>query len=250
MTDLYTILPWDSEFFGFRVARIVPARLSEGELRDVLSLLGNEQVRLAYWSSDPNDTVSRRAAAACKGFLADEKTHYAIDLGHGLPTLQVNDKISVTEYQDPAPSTVLARLALESGRYSRFHVDKNFPDALFRKLYEHWMLASVERTLADAVFVARNDSDIMGMITVKRDAGIGQIGLIAVDPAMQGQKVGTSLIAEAHRWFLQEGLSLSRVVTQGANVIACNLYASCGYHVERVEHLYHLWIGRHDHTLQ
>jgi dTDP-4-amino-4,6-dideoxy-D-galactose acyltransferase len=250
MTELYIILPWDSDFFGFRVARIVPERLSESELRNVLSRLDKEQVRLAYWLSDPGDPASQGAAAACEGFLADRKTTYAIDLDRYPPAEHGTGDPAVTKYSEATPSQALYRLALESGRYSRFRMDKNFPDTLFRKLYEHWMSASVGKTIADEVFVARDDSDIIGMVTVKKDSGHGKIGLIAVDPAIQGRGVGSSLIAEAHRWFRQEGLSRSRVVTQGANIIACKLYVSCGYRLESVDHLHHFWIGPHDNTLQ
>lgn len=43
-----SILPWDIRFFGFPTTRILPSRLEEMELREVLAGLARQKVSLVY----------------------------------------------------------------------------------------------------------------------------------------------------------------------------------------------------------
>ena len=65
----FHILDWDSEFFGFTVAQILPAKLSVRELDQVISRMKKEKVTLAYWASNPNHEESQRGAQLFHGFL-------------------------------------------------------------------------------------------------------------------------------------------------------------------------------------
>lgn len=239
----FEILSWDSEFFGFKVGRILAPRLTVVELENALIALKKEGVTLLYWPSDPLDLQSQDAAQICNGFLADKKVTYLIESKNII--LQSNcckSHLIVDEYTDELPTAELEDLAIQAGIYSRFKIDPRIPDNQFTDLYKLWILNSVNKKMADAVLVARSEDKIIGMVTVGKKGKRADIGLIAVDASMRGKNVGMALVSAAQDWALKNGFGFAQVVTQGENLAACRLYEKCGYHVDKIENIYHFWI--------
>jgi dTDP-4-amino-4,6-dideoxy-D-galactose acyltransferase len=239
--NLFQILNVDSEVFGFPVAKIIPDKLTLGELEQVISCLKKENVRLAFWASNPNDEESQRAARLYNGFLADKKVTYIIDIGQ-IPERSAGIARDIEEYADTLPCADLENLAIQVGRNSRFGADPRMPEDKFVALYKLWIRNSVNRQVADAVLVVRQSSKVVGMVTVGMKDGRGNIGLFAVDPGMRGKNLGVSLVYAAQEWARQKELKFAQVVTQGKNVAACRLYEKCGYHIDKIEFFYHFWI--------
>jgi len=240
MSD-YQLLEWDSTFFGFPVAKIMPARLSEERLAAILDELKAKGTKLVYWPSDSGDEGSGKAAEVAGGFLGDRKTTYTIGLDRNE---QENVELAlITErYLEGAANKELKHLALMSGMYSRYNLDPRISQKQFEDLYSSWIERSVDRIMADAVFVVRFDGKIMGMATVGEKEGRGDIGLLAVDVPARRKGLGRMLVAAAKSWFASQGYSISQVVTQKRNIPACRLYETCGYTVEKVENYYHFWL--------
>ena len=109
----------------------------------------------------------------------------------------------------------LDKLAIQSGIYSRYKVDPNIAPEHFEKLFKLWILKSVNRTLAENVFVSMDGEKIVGMVTVGMKNGRGGIGLVAVDERMRGKNVGVSLTRVAQKWAVGKGCRHAQVVTQG-----------------------------------
>ena len=239
--DRFHILPWDSEFFGMPIARIIPDRLTTGDLRETVARLRDNGIRLAYWPSDPDDEESQRAAQVCGGFFADRKVTYVTDLGQRTDAPDTVEQ-GVEEYDGCDTCDELERLAVQAGIYSRFKLDPRIPDEKFAELYRLWIRNSVNRKIADGVLVVRRSGSIVGMVTVAEKNRRGDIGLIAVDGSMRGKNLGVALVRAAQEWSRRRGFWIAQVVTQGENAAACRLYEKCGYTVEKVEHFYHFWI--------
>lgn len=237
----FQILDWDSEFFGITVAQILPAKLSVGELDQVISGMKKEKVKLAYWASNPNDEESQRGAQLFHGFLADKKVTFVMEISHIYQQPDGFDWV-IEEYSDILPCADLENLAIQAGICSRFKRDFRIPERKFVDLYLLWIQNSVNRQMADAVLVAHLSGNIVGMITVVEKNGRGCIGLLAVNEDMQGKSLGVALVRAAHAWTRRKGLMSAQVVTQGENIASCNLYKKCGYRIERVEYFYHFWI--------
>lgn len=224
-----------------RVARILPNRLAAGDLEQMISQMRDEKVALAYWASDPNDEESQRAAQVCHGFLADKKTTFVMDLCQYNGSTESFGWI-VEEYIDAVPNSELEHLAIQAGLYCRFRVDRRIPEEKFQDLYKLWIRNSTNKQMADVVLIARHAGKIVGMVTVKEKNGAGDIGLIAVDADMRGNKLGITLVRAAQEWSRKRGLKLAQVVTQGENTAACKLYERCGYRAAQTENFYHFWI--------
>jgi len=235
----YKILDWDTDFFGFKVGRITKPELEVQELSEVLSEMKKEKVRLVYFPSKKE--IEFDTANKLSGFLADKKTTFAVDLR----TLNLDESIStdiVEPFNEAMPISDIENLAVQSGEYSRFAIDPNFPKDKFTSLYKIWMKRSLKKEIASEVLVIRDRDNIAGVVTLGEKNGHGDIGLFAVDSNYRGKNYGEMLVRAAQRWFIAEGYKYGQVVTQGQNIPACNLYKKCGYSVEKVEYFYHFWL--------
>jgi dTDP-4-amino-4,6-dideoxy-D-galactose acyltransferase len=196
---------------------------------------------LVYWASNPNDEGSQLAAQRLRGFLADKKVTYVIDINH---IHENSDSFNwvIEEYSDTLPCADLEDLAIQAGMCSRYKCDSRIPENKFVDLYLLWIRKSVNRQMADSVLVARQSGNIVGMVTVVEKNERGGIGLLSVNGDMRGKTLGVALVRAAQAWTRRKGLRFAQVVTQGENIASCKLYEKCGYRIEKVEYFYHFWI--------
>ncbi|MEW6366236.1 MAG: GNAT family N-acetyltransferase [Acidobacteriota bacterium] len=234
------ILKWDSEFFGFPVARITCPVLSHRPLSRILRALAQTGAKLIYWPTSSAIEQRDPVLQSHNGRLVDVKTTYAIDLSRDVIT-EAGATFGIRSYGIDAASPDLISLAIQAGEHSRFAVDPLIPRNKFEELYTIWIKKSVDKTLADDVLVAASGGAITGMITVGRKGSRGDIGLVAVDREWRGRKLGEALVRAALRWFARNNLERVQVVTQGSNAGANRLYAKCGFSIEKQEYYYHFW---------
>lgn len=226
-------LHWDSDFFGLRIGRAdIVSNERWGVFLNEADIL-RIQYDLIYVFSEqelPTDTNGMR--------LVDTKTIYAksIDSSTIIPA-------TVEHYQESLPNADLYRLALVSGVYSRFRLDNSLPTDSYERMYRCWIERSVDGTMADLVLVHHADNQIDGMITLKIEADVAHIGLVAVDEGAQGKGIGTMLI-KAVEAYLQSNTKVRhlKVATQWANKPACHLYEKNGFVVEEKTNIYHWWL--------
>jgi len=240
MSQLYQLLPWDTDVIGVPVAKIIPERLTAETLTQILNELRGQQVQLVYWVSDSQDLASQKAAQQMKGFLADRKITYICDLTQLKNIPKIDESIESYPHQDPDES--LLQLGYLAGLYSRFKADPNITDEQFKKVYGLWMINSTNRKIAEEVFVIKKQNKNVAMITSGEKNNRGDIGLLAVDPQFHGQQFGTNLVQAAQAWALNKRFKLGQVVTQQTNLPACALYEKCGYSIEKIENFYHFWL--------
>lgn len=233
------LLPWDSRFFGFPVARIEAVRAGEDGLRQILSELQSKGVRLAYWQADSEDEESRRAAERLGALLVNSRA-------------ELSREVRASE-NGPAPDSVgpvvaeedrarLHELALQSGEQSRFRLDPAIPEERWASLYRAWMDQSLAGARADAVLVRRLDGRIASMITVSVRASEGEIGLFGVAAEARGKGLGSALLADAVHWFSGNNCTRARVATQGENQVALAVYRRAGFRLQSLANVFHFWI--------
>lgn len=232
------ILKWDSDFFGFKTARILTPDLDEKQIIKTLQNLRSHDTRLVYWASQ---VEAHFDVSALGGRLVDRKAIFEAELEQRT-ALPPNSGVHVVQYTSAIPQPIMLDLALQAGEFSRYARDPQFPHARFNALYLEWMRKSLAGQMADTVLVAIVNDIPAGMITLSAKAGVGEIGLIAVDSAYRGQHLGTALMAAAHDWYKENNLKRARVVTQADNQAACSLYQRCGYALSHLEYFYHFWL--------
>lgn len=241
-------LPWDSEHFEILIGRISPPELTDQELEKVLSYTKRKGFDLVYWATRPECNLPATILTEFSGMLVSRKVTFqrnfmSVPISDFVGTL--SRTFQIVEYtQSPATEQLLS-LAVQSGIYSRFNVDPCIPKEKFESLFHIWMNRSVVHDLADVVFVAVHPSSIhqyLGVITASVEHGIGKIGLISVLPPYQGQGVGSLLMNAVHQWMHCHDINETVVVTQQANLAACNLYTRLGYQLESLQNFYHFWV--------
>lgn len=229
------LLAWDTEFFGFRIARVQASALSRDDVRQVLDWCAREKIVCLYFLAGSGDGETTRAVE---------------DAGFHLADIRVTLDQSLT---GPASSSGALRLAAEAdipeltalaaGQHtlSRFYFDPGFPRERCGALYSTWIEKSC-RGDAQAVFIAEEDQRIAGYITCHHDRATGRIGLGAVAGWARERGVGTRLVSGSLDYFRGQGVNQVTVVTQGRNIAAQRLYTGCGFRVRSVELWYHWWL--------
>ena len=235
----FSLLEWDTRFFGYKIAKIVVSQDSKAQIDQTVSILKSEDFKLAYIFVSPEDDNSNNSIKACSGQLVDEKVTYSYSIDETV-IYKVDDFIVV--YNEDTASTELIELTLQSGAYSRFKIDPNFRNNEYVTLYKEWINKSVAREIADQVLVYKEEDHILGFITLRIAEGQGTIGLLAVDENSRGKSIGKKLLTSSFAYFQNNRITRIEVVTQRGNQIACRFYEACGFNVSEIVNVYHLWI--------
>jgi dTDP-4-amino-4,6-dideoxy-D-galactose acyltransferase len=106
------------------------------------------------------------------------------------------------------------------------------------------MERSIDREIAKDVFVSAENDNVNGVITVGEKNGRADIGIIAVDETARGNNIGKKLMNKAEEFGQLNNYDQMQVVTQKANHAACAFYKRCGFYIDSVVNVYHLWIKK------
>ena len=230
---LIRTLPWDSDFFHLRIGRVDVHAATDWELLREMVESGQAPFDLLYVFSDAELPAPLPAARR-----VDTKVVYRKMVSPAEPS----EDGHILEFEGTVPDAELYRLALVSGRYSRFNVDERFPEGSYERLYRRWIENSVNGLCAETVLCYVEGDSTLGFVTLGMNAGEGEIGLIAVDPHWQGHGIGAKLIRAAERRLQARGVDSLEVATQQDNTTACHFYEKCGFVKKSGTDIYHLWI--------
>lgn len=224
-----TFLPWDSVFFDKKVYRLDV--LTKPELSNLKNVIQASDADLCYIFSKGEYPVFHELGAK----LVDTKRIYAMFLTDTL----LGDCDAITTYNHEE-TTDLQKLALLSGTYSRFKTDPALSHK-FSDMYSLWLTRSLNREIADEVFIYKSNERITGFVTVKRNNdNVGVIGLIAVSEQEQGKSIGKKLVNCAKAWCIKNNIQKLTVATQKENEEACKFYKRCGFELAEEDFIYHL----------
>ena len=137
-------------------------------------------------------------------------------------------------------SKYLLNLAILSGKFSRFNVDRILRPK-FEILYHTWLEKSVKREIADEVYSYIIDGKEIAFVTVKRTNEKALIGLIAVDSEYHGKKLGSKLIMVVEKWCMDNHIEILEVATQYNNSQACHFYKKNEFTIKQIDYVYHMY---------
>jgi len=153
-------LTWDSDFFGYGVARLngifpveppldSPRHEFHKPLKRVLKRLRKADVKYVFAQVDPRDLTLMRALGEA-GFVLVETRYF-----HGGPVVEpeLGERFPVRQAtEDDLPS--LARAASQTiNRFDRFHADPFIDPDDVARLMERWIAESIAARMADVVIV-------------------------------------------------------------------------------------------------
>ncbi|XPV75723.1 MAG: GNAT family N-acetyltransferase [Desulfovibrio sp.] len=254
------LLPWDSEFFGTRIGRVLVQNLDEEGAAQVDAWAKEHDVACLYFLAEMDD-YKTFAQCTASGFIpvdvkADLKysSKYA---SHALGSCH-NEVLNESETGSDSSSELFLRPATEDDRprlleiaaksfsKTRFFMDPHFDKQKCRDMYGIW----VEKTFDDDtqhVIVGEVDGVVVGFIICNLNGAdngktpSGRIGLVGIDPAYHGHSYGKTLVHGAVQWFESQGVEELMVCTQGNNIIAQRVYQFCGFHTYTMQVWFHKW---------
>ena len=219
-------LHWDSEFFNLDIGEMNYNENYEAENisdYDLIYILSNEDFQFNIDNFE--NTFSETKVTFVKIFETNNYTSKSIF------TL---DELDVNKEQ-------LYLLAYESGKNSRFLLDKNFDENHFKRLYQAWIDNSINKKFADDVLVYFEENKLKGFVTYKINNQIASVGLIAVNNAYQGKGIGAKLLQFLENLLYQKQVNQLTIPTQLSNIQACNFYQKHGYIVKNKSFIKHYW---------
>jgi dTDP-4-amino-4,6-dideoxy-D-galactose acyltransferase len=217
---------WDSDFFNLKIGEVNLSRDS--------STLDFSNYDVLYIISENDFDID------IDGFtnsFSEQKVKFQKKLSE---IFDVNENVfshSNTEYnlQD------VYELAFESGKHSRFLLDKNFGTEKFKELYRLWIDNSISKAFADDVLLYKTNDEISGLLTYKITNDKATVGLIAVSNQHQGKGIGGILLRHLEAFLYKNGITLLIIPTQFENKHACNFYLKQGYSIIEKNYIKHYW---------
>lgn len=230
MTAPCELLPWDTEFFGRRIARVTTPRLTPESAEAVERWCRENGVECLYYLAE-GDAATVNAAL--------ERGFRQVDVRVTLEAATGGERPAGVRPWRPDDLPALKAIARVSHVATRFYHDGNFPREKCDALYETW----IERSCggwADAVLVADHEGRAAGYLSCH---GEGKIGLVGVAASARGRGLGSALVRASLRWFADAGLSRASVVTQGRNEGGRRLYEKCGFKTRSAQIWFHRWFA-------
>ncbi len=238
------LLPWDTQFFGCRIARVCNDTLSEKSALQIDDWCRENRVRGLYFLARADDPITIQTAeqhgfgltdirVTLEDLMADSQTL-------ARPALPKAARLRPVQTDDLPGLQAMARTGHEE---TRFFSDSHFPRLRVAELYSTWITLEVQGR-AQIVFVAASTTNQpVGYISchLGLTSREGQIGLVGVSPEVRGQGIGKSLVQGAMDWYRNQGAQRVIVVTQGKNRAAQRLYQQCGFRSQDLQLWYHKW---------
>lgn len=217
------LLPWDSEFFGFRVARIDGKSLTLAEAEALTAEADGLGVRCTYFEASAESAESWDAASRV-GF---EPIDIRVTFEARGPFPDAPRTLAGASDQDE----LLAIVREGVFGASRFFRDRRFPRPKALELFEIWL----RRGLTEPHW-----------FTVREPGGFAacdsrSIQLVAVSSAAQGAGVGQRLVAAALAEFTSRGVEQVSIATQGGNIAAQRAYVKVGFRPVSTGLWFHRW---------
>ncbi len=231
------MLEWDTEFFGFPVARVTDPLLTPQRCDEIDRFCRAHAVRCLYFPACADDPATVALAPAHGFRFVDLRMLFGRKLDSTFRPRIIGSRVRRAVDADlPA----LENIAATSHRNTRFFYDGRFPLEKCEELYRTWIRKSVGD--AECVIVTEADGAVAGYSAcVLRERGSGLISLIAVASEFRGRGIGSDLVNASLEYFVKGGATEVTVTTQGWNVGAQRVYQQNGFRTSFVELYYHKW---------
>jgi GNAT superfamily N-acetyltransferase len=236
-----SILPWDSEIFGFQVAQI--SHLDLGEDADAAEIFeafetwcAEHAVRLVSCRLD-HLRLRESMALEDAGFRFVEMVYgLRLDSFDGISPPQRTIQVAVATGGD---LTAIEEIAYSAFTTGRFLLDPRLPPELSQRRYATWVRNSFGSS-GQTILKAEVDGDLAGFFIVedRQDASV-YWHLTAIAPRWQGKGIGSSVWRTMLLRHRTAGATLVETTISGHNLPIINLYQRLGFSFASAQTTYH-----------
>jgi dTDP-4-amino-4,6-dideoxy-D-galactose acyltransferase len=248
-TEPCQYLPWDTDFFGHRIARVNGHRLDHNLVEAIYAWCEDQAIECLYFLSDSDDPQTIRLAEDHDFRLVEVRINLERSLKDWDPETRPKaaEDVCVRPVR-PEDIPILQEIAGGSYIDSRFYFDKCFSQEKWQTYYETWIRKSCEGG-ADLALVAERYGRVVGYITgliSKNNKSEGQYELTGVDPSVRRAGVGQELFRSGLDWYVRSGVEYIWVATQGRNVTTQRMIQRHGFLTRSCQFYYHKWFSSCD----
>lgn len=239
----YSLVPWDSDIFGFPVAQIERIVVKQGAdpdvgMRQFRSWLELNEVRLVSCRLG-SDRLRESMLLEANGFRFVEMVYGPTlspipDIGHD------DDSLAIVEarHEDLAAIETIAASAFATGR---FLIDWRLDGSASHRRYQAWVRNSFD-DVRQTVLMATADNGLIGFFVVEdRPDRSVYWHLTAISPSKQGRgfgkRVWRAMVARHHA----AGLQRIDTTISAHNTAVINLYAGLGFRFGLPQMTFH-WV--------
>ncbi len=241
--QVFKLLDWDSDFFGFNIGYVSCRRLT-GNIESYIRKRTKElNIDMIQYNCNCHDQSS---------ILTAEKNGYSfVDVRVTFEMMLKKARVESADMQSISfrkaveqDINQLKEIAGEIYTLSRYYFDQKFNRDKVREFYEGWLEKGVRGEYDDYCFIIEVDNKPVAFTTVKEnDDGTADIGIVGVDKDYSGRSLGTILLQKVIGELQKKNLTVLRVVTQGRNYPAQRLYQKSGFITNQMELWYHKWLN-------
>lgn len=236
------LLDWDSEHFGFPIARVAASTLTAERAEAIDRWCLERGIRCLYLLADADDAETSRVAAEHGYRAVDVRVTVRRPL-EGVETLPAFGPAGMTVREgDEDDLAYTTELAARSHTGSRFYFDGGFPREQCDALYEAWVARGF-RDQARTVRIPEVDGEragyhVLAPLGPDRESN-GE--LLAVDERHRGKGVALGLLASSLRWLAERGAVRHRAVHSPRNIGPVRYHERTGFLTDQVEVWHHKW---------
>jgi len=227
-------LKWDSDFFGFKCAKLVLHRSLTTNEWENLKVQFDDYSFIVIENRNANPVNAQLIAKNTSSFLADINIQFEKKLveTHEMPK-------GVTTFQSLEKEDKIIELA--DFPHSRFISDPEFAKRGGKYVYQQWVMNAFGKP--DKYYMVSKDEKgmINGFVLYSYFQKSCVIELISVTKEVSKSGIGTSLFRAVEYTAFQKGCTKIKVGTQMRNLNAINFYHKLGCKQVECHEIYHFW---------
>ena len=236
------ISDWDTNHFGFKVAKANVASVEE--VLPTLDFCNGESIKLLI-SRVPSDNTSLiHELQRCGFLLMDGLIKYRLDLANANTNTTLDLSI-IRSYKDgDAESITNIALRAFRGYIDHFHKDPKLDTTKCDLLYAQWGYNSCfDKSLAEKVLVAEVEKKVIGFAgIILTEPRVGDFGLVGVSPKAKGRGIYRKLYLASIDWCRSQGLNYLETKTQFGNYAVQKVWGDLGFRVCSFFYTFHKWL--------
>lgn len=235
-------VPWDTEIFGFRVARYQPGSVRADQLMTALleslrSWLNTDEILLCSCAVPGSDTFWRRWLPQAEFRFVD--CTLQVSLGPLSRVRLPRTRLELRPAQ-PEDHAAIEAIAAQSFTHGRYHADPFFPKELANRRYRQWIQTALSGEKAeDRVFVLGKPGQVLGFYHVTLEGEASDLRLAAVAPDLKKTGVGIDLYAGILGKLQKLGIRRVFSTISSSNTSVMNIYSMLGFRFSHPEVIYH-----------
>ena len=254
---LLEALPFDSELYGFPMARITflaalgnyheQNKVQHHLLEQAFELCRKEGIRHLSARALPDELSLIHALEKSGFYMVSGLSTFLLNLkqfSYQKPTVLIRP----FKKEDLEPLCTMSRLSFGNPKdwLDKAHADPNLPKDKSDELYVRWFRNCCNGTRADQVLVAEVEGKPAGYIALKLEKGlyekvgwrVGNVPLNAVDPSYRKMGIYAALVQEGLKWFSGK-VDWATIKTQVTTLAVHKTWQKLGAHMSSVEYAFH-----------